>query len=463
MSAEPAAGMTLAGPVAEALTAAAVGPASRLCCALSGGVDSVVLLDLLAEFRPRFGYALGAVHVHHGLSPNADRWADFCAGLCARLGVPFAVVRVRVPRDDPAGLEAAARRARLAALRAQPCDWLVFGHHQDDQAETLLFRLLRGTGVRGAAAMALLARPAGSGPGSLRPLLGSRRGAILAHAEARGLAWVEDESNADRRFARNALRHDILPVIERRFGAAVPALARAAAHFAEASELLDELAALDEAACGGALLERARLRELSPPRLANLLRWQGRRLGRPAPSQARLGEALRQLDETDPDRPLRLSLGELACCAYRGRVWLEPVDPVAPETCGWQGESILSWGAGVLRFVPARGEGLARARLDAAQALRFEPPSPGLRLQLDPRRPRRSFKNLCQEAGIPVWMRARLPVLVVDGEVAWIGGIGIAAGFRCGAGEPGLAPQWQAAGGAASVAQGGEHLGEFDG
>lgn len=449
---------TLAGPVAAVLSAAGIGPANHLCCALSGGVDSVVMFDLLAELRACFGYSLSAAHVHHGLSPNADDWADFCTGLCAARGVPVSVLRVDVPRDDDAGLEAAARRVRHAALQAQACDWLAFGHHQDDQAETLLFRLLRGTGVRGAAAMAAV-EPAQAGvPGKLRPLLEVRRADILRHARSRGLRWVEDESNADCRFARNALRHQVLPAIEQGYGAAVPALARAARHFREASDLLDALAAIDEDGCGGAVLDRGRLLGLSPARIANLLRWQARRMGAAVPSQVRLGEALRQLGATDVRHPLHLPLGELACCAYRGRVWLERIEPALPMACVWRGEGQLPWGGGVVGFEPAVGEGVARARLDAAAVLRLQTAPPGLHLRLDARRPTRSFKNLCQEAGIPTWMRPRLPVLEVDGATAWIGGIGVAAEFRCGPDEAGVVPDWRPY----SAAQGGEHLRQFD-
>jgi len=165
-----------------------------LCVAFSGGVDSTVLLHLLAGLRPRFGFELAAAHVHHGLSPNADTWLASCAGQCAALGVPFHPFQVAVPRDHPAGLEAAARELRHAALSRVACDWLVFGHHLDDQAETMLFRLLRGAGVRGAAAMRAVEEGA---PGRLRPLLGVRRSEIVRFAEAASLEWVEDESNAD--------------------------------------------------------------------------------------------------------------------------------------------------------------------------------------------------------------------------------------------------------------------------
>nr|WP_248279736.1 tRNA lysidine(34) synthetase TilS [Aromatoleum bremense] len=429
----------LADAVAGVLAAAAVAPRQRLCVAFSGGADSTTLLHLLARLRPRFGFDLCAAHVHHALSPNADAWLDFCARQCAALGVAFHPFREQVARDHPAGLEAAAREVRHAALARVACDWLVFGHHQDDQAETLLFRLLRGTGLRGAAAMAAI--EPGS-PGRLRPLLGVRRADIRAFAQAASLEWIEDESNADPRHARNFLRHHVFPLLGEAFPGAVPALARASGHFHEADGLLGDLAVLDCAACGGWPLPRDRLLALSDERVRNVLRWRIREMGCEAPARARLVEAVRQLRATQA--PLYLPLGTAACCTYRGRLWLEPPRDGAPEQpLAWRQEPVLRWGAGVVRFEPVTGAGLGRAALQRAVDVALLPRWPGLTLRQDGGRPRRSFKNLCQEAGIPAWLRPRLPVLCVDGEAAWIGEIGVAAEFRCGAGEAGLLPVWQ--------------------
>lgn len=426
--------------VAGVLAAAGVAPGETVCVALSGGVDSTVLLHILARLRARGGFTLAAAHVHHGLSPRADAWLEACRTFCDALGVDFHPFRVQVRRDDPAGLEAAARMARHAALARVPCEWLAFGHHQDDQAETLMFRLLRGAGVRGAAGM-MEAEP--GTPGRLRPLLGLRRAQILAYARAQGLAWVEDASNADERFARNLLRHRVMPVLEEAFPAAVPALARASAQFREADGLLGELAQMDEAACGGVTLERAKLLCLSDERMRNLLRWRIRAMGLDVPTRARLVEAVRQLREA-PDQALRLPLGAVVCCAYRGRLWLEPqVGRPAPEAVVWCGESELPWGTGRVVFVEAVGEGLSRAVLERAQEVVLGSRWAGLALREGVGRPRRRFKSLCQEAGIPAWLRDGLPVLRVDGAAAWVGEIGIAAEFRCAPGEPGVVPEWR--------------------
>ena len=427
---------------ASVLASAGVGPGSRLCVALSGGADSVVLLHVLDVLRGRFGYALAAAHVDHGLSPNAAAWREFCERLCLSLDIPFRSFLVDVPHDRGVGLEAAARAVRRDALSAVDTDWLVFGHHQDDLAETVLFRLMRGAGVRGAGAMAAV-EPDGFGHGGLlRPLLGVRRGAILAYALERGLEWVEDESNLEPVFARNRLRHSVLPRLEEAFPAAVPALARASGHFREADALLGDLASIDLRDCGTPL-RRAALLGLSDARIRNLLRWQIGCMGVAAPSRSRLFEAVRQIRDGD-GRPLRFALGELAVCVYREQVWFEA--DVEPDTIlpsvRWRGDEALPWGRGHVAFWRVVGQGLDPALLEQAQEVTLTPRWDGLRLRPGPGRPQRSFKNLCQEAGIPQWLRARLPVLRVDGSVAWIAEVGVDAAFACPDGVRGIVPVW---------------------
>ncbi|MDY0011997.1 MAG: tRNA lysidine(34) synthetase TilS [Rhodocyclaceae bacterium] len=444
-SPSPDPAQALPAAVAAALAAAGLAPGARIRLALSGGVDSVALLHLLHRFAPRFDFQLSARHVHHGLSPQADRWLAFCADQCAALGVPFEGWRVTVDRDDPQGLEAAARRVRLAALEGPGADWLALGHHLDDQAETLLFRLIRGTGLRGAGGMRQLERPL-TGLPRLRPLLQVRRGAIEAWARGAGLAWVEDESNADTRFARNHLRHQVLPLLEGERPGAGMALARAAGHFQEASDLLDELAALDGAGCGGEFWGRGVFLALSPARQANLVRWRMRALGGATPESARLAEALRQVREVAGGVGLHLPLGELALCLFRETVWLEPVEAgaPAPQPVAWPlaGAVVLPWGRGRVVLEPAEGAGLSHAALGRA-VCRLVSRWPGMGLRPHRNGPMRSFKNLCQEAGVPPWQRDILPVLAVGSEAVWVAGLGIAAGFACLPGDAGIVPRWE--------------------
>lgn len=302
-------------PVRDFL-AARIRPADRLCVGLSGGRDSVVLLHLLG--RLGFGPRLSAIHVHHGLSPHADAWAAFCGDFCRRMDVPLRIEHVVVAAGSGLGLEAAARDARYAAFARCAADCLLLAHHQGDQAETLLFNLVRGSGVAGAAGMPA-ERPLG-GLRLLRPLLAVPRTDVEDYAAGQGLAWIDDESNADTGFSRNFLRHEVLPLLANRFPAASACLAGAATHFAEADELLAELAESDWLACAdGDALPVAALRRLSEVRLKNLLRYRLRRLGWRAPAARRLDEFVRQLRAAAPDRhpALQLPDGEMRVAGRR--------------------------------------------------------------------------------------------------------------------------------------------------
>lgn len=280
-------------------------PSDILSVGLSGGCDSVVLLHALVACGLR--ERLQAIHVHHGLSSNADAWADFCTGYCRRLGVPLLLRRVVVEVNTGSGLEAAARAARYQVFAEAAGDILLLAHHRGDQAETVLFNLLRGSGVTGAAGM-----PAERLFGEkrlLRPLLRVARSEIEGYARQAALDWVEDESNRDTGLTRNYLRHEALVVLGQRFPAAEAALAQAANHFAEAGELLDELAALDwQRASDGDGVAMPALRQLSLPRLKNLLRYRLRALGWQVPVASRLEEFAHQLLTAAPDRHPELQL-----------------------------------------------------------------------------------------------------------------------------------------------------------
>lgn len=290
----------------EAFVSAHLPPAVDVTLGLSGGCDSVVLLHLLRRI-PALGGRLGAVHVHHGLSAHADAWADFCTDYCTALEIPLQVIRVSVPRQSGAGLEAAARQARYAAFADHAANCLCLAQHRGDQAETVLLNLLRGTGLTGAAGM-----PAERQIGRLRvfrPLLTVTRADIEAYAQAHGLRWVEDDSNADIGFRRNFLRREVLPRLASRFPALEANLAQAAAHFGEAAGLLDALAESDwQIVRRGETATLRELRQLPMPRLKNLLRYRLRQLGWQVPVASRLEEFARQLSSAAPDRHPELVL-----------------------------------------------------------------------------------------------------------------------------------------------------------
>ncbi|MGA9661556.1 MAG: tRNA lysidine(34) synthetase TilS, partial [Pseudomonas alloputida] len=249
--------------------------------AFSGGLDSTVLLHLLADYaRNHVSPPLRAIHVHHGLQSAADAWPAHCQAICDNFGIELQVIHVQV--SPGASLEQAARDARYAAFRQVlgPGDILFTGQHRDDQAETLLFRLLRGAGLRGLAAMPV---QRALGPGSLvRPLLGCSRQQLQDYGKAQGLVWIEDPSNADTQFARNYLRGEVMPHLQQRWPQASQNFARAAEHLGEALGLLDELAQEDLALArkgapiawpGLDSLGLATLVALSPARQRNALQY----------------------------------------------------------------------------------------------------------------------------------------------------------------------------------------------
>jgi len=313
---------TALGEAVSASLARHVMPGQRVVVALSGGVDSVVLLHVLADLRTdnRWGkhaYRLSALHVNHGLSPNADHWAVFCEALCASLNVPCECRCVDVDLESHDGLEGAARRARHAAFaQTVNADWILLAHHRDDQAETLLFNLLRGSGLGGAGAMRE------RNGRLLRPLLKTTRSMIESYARKRHLEWVEDESNDDTRHARNFLRGCVIPEISRRFPAAGKNLAAAAARFAEAEELLDDLARIDLGNAASFPVPVATVARLEDRNARNALRYMLKKNGVRIPSESRLREALRQMLAAGVDRHPEVKFGSHVLYRRRGLIHL---------------------------------------------------------------------------------------------------------------------------------------------
>lgn len=377
-------------------------PQSRIAVALSGGMDSVVLLHLLKDHP-----GLRAVHVHHGLSPNADAWAAFCRRLCRQWKVPLSVHRVRI-RESGKGLEAAAREARYGVFKKLRVDLVALAHHLDDQAETVLMNLLRGAGLRGAAGM----RPLTPFEGKFlaRPLLDVPREELERHARRHGLEWIEDESNADEALMRNFVRRRLGRLIETRFPQWKRSLARAARLFSEEDD-----------------------------RASRLLRDYLASKGLKAPSERKLLEMLKQLAAGAAG--MRMEHEGRALRVYRGRVVLDaaraPLGAFAPVL--WQGERRLKVPALGGELVFSAGDGIAARHLESG---RFEVRlrSGGERLQLHPRRPRRTLKNLFQEAGVPSWARSRTPLIFRDGELVWAPGLGVDVRYR----GRGLVPKWRA-------------------
>jgi tRNA(Ile)-lysidine synthase len=410
--------------------------------ALSGGRDSIVLLDVLLAAQD--ARLRGAVHVHHGLSPNADAWAAFCERICRERGVPLTRKRVDVPRAPRTSLESEARRMRYAALvdatRAMGARVVALGHHRDDQAETLLLQLLRGAGPRGLAAMPAM-RDDPRGVRWWRPLLDVARADIDAYAHERGLAWVDDESNASLRHARNAIRHTVMPALAAVAANCGTTLARAAALQAEAALLADDLAAIDAGdAFDGTSLSQAALARLPDHRARNLLRWFLHARGLPAPSSARLAAMLAQLRATRGDAMTLLAHAGAELGVYRGRIHVHAPAP-APYDVAWDGEHDIDLAHGIVRATHAEGEGIDARRL-ASATLHARSRRGGERIQLAANRPRRALKSILQEAGVPPWLRASLPLVTSGSEVIAIPGIGVDAAWQAPKGARGIVLVW---------------------
>ncbi len=400
------------------------------CVAYSGGVDSSVLLALSCES----GLApLRAVHVHHGLQAVADDWVLHCERFCAALSVPLEVLRVQVDARHVAGPEAAAREARYAAFAAalRPGEVLMTAHHLDDQAETFLMRALRGAGPRGLAAI----RPwSAFGAGWLwRPLLSLSRDDLHERARERGLSWIDDPHNDDARYERVWLRRRLMPPLRERWPAAVDSLSQAARHCAEADELLDDLAMLDaRAAVDDAGLSAIALRELSPARRLNLLRWWLRSLALPPPPQTALAR-LPELLEAPADAEPLLAWPGAELRRYRDRLHAMPPQPPEP------GDFECTWtGTGELELPPGLGRLIGASAAQRKLTLRFA--RGGERYKPVGASQHRTLKNLFQQNGIPPWQRRRTPLLLENGQLIWIGGIDKESN---GADGDGLSIAWQ--------------------
>jgi tRNA(Ile)-lysidine synthase len=431
-------------------------PRARLVLGLSGGLDSMVLLEVLHRLAGPLNFRLSCVHINHKISPNAGRWAAFCARACKRRNIGLSVHEVDIGPHRAEGTEAAARRARYQVYAGlEEADFIVLAQHQDDQAETLLLQLLRGAGVKGGAAMPLIRKQgrAGKGRGDaaaaiLRPMLALSRKQIEDYARSNKLKWVEDESNADTRYDRNFLRHRVLPVIGQAFPGYRATLARAAGHLAEASLILDQLAEADaKRAAKGNKLAVAQLQRLGMARAKNLVRWLLQQQGAPAPEADRLQEGLRQTFEAGDDAAVHVALGAAELRRYDGWAYLLPPlpDPPAQLLREWDGRRAWSLPelGGLLRFTRRKGVGLACARV-REQGLHLRLRQGGEKLRLQAKGSTRSLKNLLQEARLPPWQRERLPLVYCGETLVAVPGLGVASGWEARDDEAGWLINWQA-------------------
>jgi tRNA(Ile)-lysidine synthase len=422
--------------------------ASRCHLALSGGLDSSVLLHLLAELRPQLPCELNAIHVHHGLQRQADSWQVHCEQLCGDYHIPLQRIQLSLKVNSGESLEAVAREARYKALAEcmREGELLLTAQHQDDQAETLLLQLLRGSGPAGLAAMPPLAR---FGPGWLvRPLLDYSRHSLEIYAREHGLTWQEDPSNQDQRFDRNFIRHQVMPLLRSRWPAASSTLSRAARFSGEQLMLVREEAEEDLAKTrlvGEGVLSIPVLKKLSSIRCRNMLRhWIGT-CGAPLPSAKKLSRIENEgihgrIDAT----PLIIWQG-WEVRRYRDRLFLMRAQaiklPIQPLLWSHGDELLLPEGLGRLVAKPAEA-GISAARWRKGEVtVVFR--QGGERCQPAGQAHHRTLKKLFQEWGVPPWERERIPLIYLDREMAAVPGYCVCTPVQADAGEQAIIIEWQ--------------------
>ena len=385
--------------------------------AFSGGMDSHVLLHLLAQLRQMMPLQLRAIHINHSLSPHADSWSEHCARICKQHDIALTQIKVNAQPASGASPENAARIARYAAITPfiAANDILLTAHHQDDQAETLLLQLCRGAGPKGLAAMPLIKK---FGTGQLaRPLLNFSRQQLLDYACQHHLSWIEDESNANKHFSRNFIRHEVLPVLQQRWPQITATLARSASVCGEAQQLLDEMAAHDLAAVAGSraqTLSVSSLLALSPKRQRQILRFWLRDLGFTVPSVIRLKQIQQDMLAARADRQPLMAWPGVELRRFRNNLYaLAPLPTHDPrQVYPWQWvDSLPLSGVGELRAQAVTGNGIA-ANLQNV-TVRFR--QGGEICRLPARDCTHELKKLFQAWQIPVWERERIP-LIYAGE-----------------------------------------------
>ena len=418
----------------------------RYVIAYSGGCDSHALLFAINELRHRLAQQLpcsdiAAIHVNHGLQAESDSWQQHCETVCNELAIDFISIRLELTIPKGESLEAYARTARYEAIRErlQEGDMLLLAQHQDDQAETVLLQALRGSGVKGLAAM-----PEITEIGSrwqARPMLSLCKDQIEDYAKSLSSSWIDDPSNDDLRFDRNYLRHQVIPDIKKRWPSMSETLSRVASHQADADQLLTELAFSDWPSCklnDRYQFDTVKMARLSELRQKNLLRfWIGEQCGFPVPDTASCQQILDQVIMAGSNADPELRWADVVLRRYRGVLYIEKY---YVEDNRWQ----QSWdfsspltlpGGDTLQAQSVEGQGLSLPAEQSRVSVRFR--QGGEKCQLPGRRHRHELKKLLQEWGVPPWQRDRIPLICIDDQVAQVVGYSLCEPFIASAGQIG--------------------------
>ncbi|EEX93091.1 tRNA(Ile)-lysidine synthase [Vibrio orientalis CIP 102891 = ATCC 33934] len=399
-------------------------PNTRIVLGLSGGLDSRVMLELLAQYAQQYRVDCLAVHVHHGLSDNADQWAEQCQHWCQSLNVQLVVEKVSLDIEGRS-IEESAREARYNALRKylSSGDLLLTGQHADDQLETFLLALKRGSGPKGLSSMAAV-MPFASAQ-IVRPLLSVTRQEIEEFAQSLDLEWVEDESNQDQRFERNFIRHNLTPNMRERWPHIHQSVRRSAELCAEQEQLLDELMAekLSAALHSDSSLEIATLAEMSELARTRLLRmWLGS-LGLRMPSRIQLDKLWQEVAQAQQDANPQLTLADGQIRRFAHKLYVvQAWQSLEQWQCSLQLEQVceLPDELGQLALVSSpNGKLSLKALAQAPLQVIFNPE--GLSAHPAERGHSRKLKKLFQEYGVPSWLRRRTPIVMCGERVVAVG------------------------------------------
>ena len=419
--------------------------APQILVGLSGGMDSMLLLKLLAErIDPEL---ICAVHINHGLSPNADLWQATASEFCAALGVDFYSRSVQV-KSTGLGIEAAARQQRYKVFEdlLKPGGLLFLAHHADDQAETLLYRLFRGSGPKGLAAMANY-RSIGSGV-LIRPLLTFNKSQLNDCATELGLHWIEDESNQDNSFDRNYLRNKVLPEVGHRWPDYSQSLQRTAQLCAESEQLVEDLAKEDllhldvRQERAGWSINISSLSLLSPPRQRNILRhWPGLN-EMPMPGSKIINQIMDTVIAARDDATPKVVWQSMQWARFQGRLYLLLLQAEScpqQQSTEWDLRSTLKLADNsILLCEEVIGHGL---RLDVGP-VEVRCRQGGERCRPEGRAHSSSLKKLLQEYALPPWWRDRIPLLYVQDQLVAVGDLWVCEGWAVASGEKGVEIKW---------------------
>ena len=398
-----------------------------------------MLLHAIRDFAGRCPVTLFAFHIHHGLNPRAEDWLAHSEQVAQSYGIPFVARKVRVDKQSGLGIEEAARRARYEALgdlcREHGAPLLLTAHHQDDQAETVLLQLMRGAGPRGLSGMPAFAPKhelLGEGVALGRPLLDISRGRLVDESLRLKIPHVDDDSNEDLRYRRNAIRHRVVPVLREIFPGFESRISRSSAHLQQAQRLLDELGEMDLARCRldeGSGLDLNAMKSLSADRIDNLLRYWLSRQGISLPSQAQLQQIRQQMLHASPDSEPRYDCADLHLRRVGTRLVMHEEagsPPPSAKLLYWQGEDAIAvpeW-QGKLVFRECAEGGITEHSLRQGPLV-LHPRSGHERLKLAAGRPSKTLKNLYQEAGLLPAERRWLPLVSLQDQLVFAAGLGM--------------------------------------